>query len=141
MLLERWHVIRRAIERGYDVHGIWACFVRWSHDDVWEVDVEHPAYPRARGPEPKPEPLGEGVGTELKRLLALVGITASEGCSCYRHAVEMNRQGVEWCAANVDTIVGWLREEAAKRRLPFVDAAGRLLVKRAIRAARRSPAA
>ena len=130
----------RCRQRGYTIDEVAACIV--SRDgDVVTVDVDHPAYPRARGPEPKPEPLGEGPGTELKRLLALVGITASEGCSCYRHAVEMNRQGVDWCAANVDTIVGWLREEAAKRRLPFVDGAGRLLVKRAIRAARRSAAA
>jgi hypothetical protein len=36
------------------------------------------------------------------------------------------------------TIVGWLREEATKRGLPFLDAAGRLLVRRAIKNARKS---
>lgn len=50
------------------------------------------------------------------------------------------RQGVEWCEANVDTIVGWLREQATARGLPFLDLAGRLLVKRAINNARKAAA-
>jgi hypothetical protein len=50
----------------------------------------------------------------------------------------MDAKGIEWCESNVDTIVGWLREEAEKRKLPFVDLAGRLLVKRAIANARRN---
>jgi hypothetical protein len=43
-----------------------------------------------------------------------------------------------WCEANVDTIVGWLREQAEARGLPFLDIAGRLLVRRAIANARRN---
>jgi hypothetical protein len=78
-----------------------------------------------------------GPGTELKKLLATVGITASSTCSCNARAAEMNARGVDWCEANINIIVGWLRQEATKRRLPFLDAAGRLLVKRAIRNARR----
>lgn len=81
-----------------------------------------------------------GPGSELKKLLARVGIKASPNCSCNAKVAEMNRQGVEWCQANIDTIVGWLREEAGKRRLPFLDVAGRLLVKRAIRNARKDAA-
>ena len=77
-------------------------------------------------------------GTELKKLLARVGITASPDCSCNARAAEMDRQGVEWCEANVDTIVGWLREQAEARGLPFLDLAGRLLVRRAIANARRN---
>jgi hypothetical protein len=53
----------------------------------------------------------------------------------------MDRQGVQWCEANIDTIVGWLREQAAARGLPFLDMAGRLLVRRAIRNARKTPPA
>jgi hypothetical protein len=49
----------------------------------------------------------------------------------------MDRQGVEWCGDNIDTIVGWLREQAQARGLPFLDAAGRMLVRRAIRNARK----
>jgi hypothetical protein len=79
-----------------------------------------------------------GPGTELKKLLATIGITASPACSCNARAAEMDRKGCDWCEENIDTIVGWLREEATKRRLPFLDAAGRLLVKRAIRNARKA---
>jgi hypothetical protein len=78
-----------------------------------------------------------GVGTELKKLLALAGIVAAPDCSCNARAAEMDRQGVEWCEANIDTIVGWLREQAAARGLPFLDVAGRLLVRRAIRNAKK----
>ena len=79
-----------------------------------------------------------GVGHELKKLLAIAGITATPNCSCNARAREMDARGPDWCEANIDTIVGWLREEATKRKLPFVDMAGRLLVKRAIRNARKA---
>jgi hypothetical protein len=85
-----------------------------------------------------PAPPTHGPGTELKKLLAKVGITAAPDCACNARAAEMDRQGVEWCEANIDTIVGWLREQAAARGLPFLDVAGRMLVRRAIRNARRN---
>jgi hypothetical protein len=79
-------------------------------------------------------------GTALKSLLATIGITAAPNCSCQRHANEMDARGCDWCEQNLDTIVGWLREEATKRSLPFLDAAGRILVRRAISNARRAAA-
>jgi len=87
--------------------------------------------------EPPTQPT-HGPGTELKKLLARVGITATPDCACNARAAEMDRQGVEWCEANIDTIVGWLREQAHARGLPFLDIAGRMLVKRAISNARRN---
>ena len=84
-----------------------------------------------------------GPGTELKKLLARVGITAAPDCSCNARAAEMDRQEQQtpgWCEANLDTIVGWLREQAEARGLPFLDIAGRMLVKRAIRNASRANA-
>jgi hypothetical protein len=45
-----------------------------------------------------------------------------------------------WCEAHLDEIVGWLREEATKRGLPFLDAAGRVLIRRAISNARKEAA-
>jgi len=84
-----------------------------------------------------------GPGTELKILLAgwPLYITSTPDCSCNARAAEMDRQGVDWCEANIDTIVGWLREQATGRGLPFLDLAGRLLVRRAIRNARKAAAA
>jgi hypothetical protein len=80
-------------------------------------------------------------GTELKKLLATIGITATPNCSCNARARTMDANEARepgWCERNLDTVVGWLREEATKRRLPFLDAAGRLLVRRAIRNARKA---
>jgi hypothetical protein len=79
-----------------------------------------------------------GPGTELKKLLKRVRIVALPRCRCNKRAAIMDQLGCDWCEENIDTIVGWLREEAAKRGLPFLDAAGRMLVKRAIRNARRA---
>jgi hypothetical protein len=80
-------------------------------------------------------------GTHLRILLSKFGINADEpGCHCVSHAAKMNSHGCDWCDSNLDTIVGWLREEAGKRGLPFLDAAGRLLVRRAIANARREQA-
>lgn len=85
--------------------------------------------------------VSNGPGTELKSLLATIGITASPDCKCNRRAIYMDEQGCDWCEANIDEIVGWLRESAAERGLPFLDVAARLLVKRAIANARRKEAA
>ena len=84
-----------------------------------------------------------GPGTELKKLLAAwpFRITATSACSCNARAAVMDeRESSEpgWCDAHLDEIVGWLREEAAKRNLPFLDAVGRMLVRRAIAIARRN---
>lgn len=90
--------------------------------------------------EQRPAPIGRGPGTELKRMLSWIGMRAGPLCKCTERAEEMDaREAVEpgWCAANIDTIVGWLRDEAERRKLPFVDAAARVLVRRAINAAAR----
>lgn len=80
----------------------------------------------------KAKNVSEGAGTELKKLLRMIGITASSNCSCNSKALTMNARGPEWCASNMETIVEWLHEEARKRHLPFIKTAARLLVKRAI---------
>ena len=84
--------------------------------------------------------VSHGPGTEVKALLAKIGITASPDCKCNSRAAYMDKMEHEqpgWCEAHIDEIVGWLRESAAERGLPFVDIAGRVLVRRAIANARR----
>ena len=84
-----------------------------------------------------------GPGTELKKLLGRFGIHAEPGCACMARASLMDTNESRqpgWCEAHVDSIVGWLREEATKRGLPFLDAAGRVLVRRAISNARKEQA-
>lgn len=78
-----------------------------------------------------------GPGTMLSKMIKTLGIVMTQGCSCRRHAIEMNEKGNDWCEQNVDTIVGWLREEATKRKLPFFDAIGKIMVNRAIKKSRR----
>jgi hypothetical protein len=84
-----------------------------------------------------------GPGTELKKLLARVGITATPNCACNARTREMDAWGVDESAKpdRVEQAVGWLREEASRRGLPFLDAAGRVLVRRAITNARKAEAA
>ena len=79
---------------------------------------------------------GFGPGTELKKLLGHIGIYATPNCVCNERALLMDRNGCDWCAQNLDTIVGWLHEEATHRGLPFVNKAAALLVKKSIAKAR-----
>lgn len=87
-------------------------------------------------PSPPPQTLEQqdpdGPGTKLSQMLEKIGIKASPTCSCKARARLMNEKGYEWCEEHIDEIVGWLKEEATKRKLPFIDAAGRLLIRRAI---------
>ena len=129
------HLEARCRERGYTLAQVAPCIVDRKGDQLL-VDTSHEAYPRDYAPGFTPRP-SSGPGTELKKLLGRIGITASPTCGCTAKARQMDALGCEWCEANVDTIVGWLREEAAKRSLPFLDAVGKLLVRRAISNARK----
>lgn len=86
------------------------------------------------------EPPGRGPGTELKKLLARVGIVSSPDCSCNIVANEMDSWGPDECEKpdRIDYIVAAMRDNAVRRGLPFLDAAGRMLVRRAIANARRN---
>lgn len=143
----RSHLEARCRERGYTLDEVMPCVVA-QDGDQWTIDVDHPAYPRTPKPgfvPPIPEAAppslpSRGPGTELHALLGKFGLTAFGDCKCNSRAAEMDRQGVKWCEQNIDTIVGWLREQAEARGLPFLDIAGRVLVRRAIANARRKEA-
>lgn len=106
------------------------------------VPIAPVPYPQLPPPPPPPpqtlEDSPNGPGTILSKMLSKIGIKSTPNCSCRRRAVEMNNRGPDWCAENIDTIVGWLREEAEKRKLPFVDLAGKLLIQRAIKVSRKA---
>lgn len=78
-----------------------------------------------------------GPGSILAGMFSAIGIKAGPKCSCKKHAIEMNRNGIEWCENNMDTICGWLEEECKTRRIPYVDSVVRLVVKRAINKSRK----
>jgi hypothetical protein len=90
-------------------------------------------------PQPNPvTPIG-GPGTELSRLLHKFGISPTPTCSCRAKAAEMDRWGCDEAAKpeRIDEVVAVMRAEAAARGLPFLDAVGKMLVRRAIANARR----
>lgn len=135
----------RCEQRGYTLAEVMPCVV--SQDgDQWTIDELHPAYPS------KPKPVGRGTaapqqaptsgpGTELKALLKdWLGIQASPNCSCNARARQMDEWGPDLCEQNLQTIVGWLEEQARGRKLPFVRLAAEQAVKLAIRRARKKAA-
>lgn len=83
-----------------------------------------------------------GPGTELKKLLAAVGIHATEGCSCNAIAAQMDAWGSDECEKpeRMEWVLAGMRVNAASRGIPFVDLAARLLIRRAIHNARRANA-
>ena len=52
----------------------------------------------------------------------------------------MDARGPDWCLENIDQIVGWLREEHERRKilLPFSAVGARVLIRTAVRNARRT---
>lgn len=85
----------------------------------------------------------EGPGTELKKLLAKIGIHSSPTCPCNERARIMDAMEIKdpgWCEKNIETVVDWLQEEATKRNLPFSKLAAKMLIRRAIKNAKKKAA-
>jgi hypothetical protein len=124
------HLEQRCRERGYTLDEVMPCVVS-KDGDQWTIDTEHPAYPHVRK---------GGPGTELARLLKRFGIEPTPTCLCRAKAAEMDAWGPDECEKpeQMEEVISVMREEAKARGLPFLDAAGRLLVKRAIRNARKA---
>lgn len=78
-----------------------------------------------------------GPGTILTGMISTLGIKSTSNCSCRRHALQMNDNGPDWCEQNMDTILGWLKEESAKRNLPYIEMVAKAMVQRAISKSRR----
>lgn len=79
----------------------------------------------------------KGPGTYLKAMFSWFFLNPTADCPCEQHAKQMDDWGPDGCLENLDTIVGWIREEAEKRRLPFSEKVVRRLVKICIWRARR----
>lgn len=129
----------RCVERGYTLDEVLPCVVAQNGDE-WTVDTESEFYPRvSRLPEPPAPPTG-GPGTELSRLLKRIGIEPTPTCACRAKQQQMDAWGPDECSKpeRIDEVVAVMKAEAAARGLPFLDVAGRLLVKRAISNARRN---
>jgi hypothetical protein len=70
------------------------------------------------------------------------GIEPTPTCQCRAKAAEMDAWGPDECEKpeRIEEVVAVMRAEAETRGLPFIDVAGRLLVRRAILNARRAAA-
>jgi hypothetical protein len=129
----------RCNERGYTLDEVMPCVVSQDGDE-WTIDVDHPAYPRVSRLPELPAPPTHGPGTELSKLLKRLGIEPTPTCSCRAKAQQMDMWGCDEASKpeRIDEVVAVMRAEAEARGLPFLDIAGRLLVRRAISNARRN---
>jgi hypothetical protein len=84
----------------------------------------------------KPAPTTCGPGCQLRRTLAWWGIRDDGSCGCDSFAAQMDAWG-QSCWDHLEEIVEHLRGAAEKKGLPFLATAARILVARAIDAARR----
>lgn len=100
-------------------------------ETIWQEYTTR-SHGRAKGGDPT------GPGSQLKAMLASLGLRPAPGCRCNARAAEMDARGPDWCERNVGVIVGWLREEAERAGMPFVEIAARLIVRRAIRASQKA---
>ncbi len=88
----------------------------------------------------KPLPTTCGPGCQLRRSLAWWGIRDDGKCGCDSFAAKMDAWG-QGCWDHMEEIVSHLREAAEKKGLPFIATAARIMVGRAIEAARAEAAA
>ncbi len=78
-----------------------------------------------------------GPGCQLKRSLSWWGIRSGGGCGCDSYAAQMDAWGCDECWRRIEEIVEHLRGAAAEKGLPFIATAARIMVGRAIEAARK----
>jgi hypothetical protein len=135
----RLHLEARCTERGYTLDEVLPCVVSQDGDE-WTIDVDHRAYPRVSRLAELPSTPTHGPGTELSKLLKRFRIEPTPTCPCRAKAAEMDAWGCDEASKpeRIDEVVAVMREEATARGLPFLDIAGRLLVRRAIGNARRN---
>ena len=162
MKLRAFDVCFRAAQRGYTAEEIRPALSVALGNGFFDVDVDHPAYPKTARDGYKPpaglrsaaaamlaelgiedsvaKPPAYRCGTELKQLLKdWLGIESTPTCSCSSMSKKMDERGPEWCKSDegMAEILGVMRTEHAKRNtiLPWTDIAARQLVLLACRRA------
>jgi hypothetical protein len=166
MKLRAFDVAFRAAQRGYTADEIRPVLSVALGNGFFDVDVDHPAYPKTARDGHKPpaglrdaatamlaelgiedslaKPPAYSCGTELKALLKdWLGIESSPACSCNAMARKMDTLGPDWSEGEgMELILSVMRAEHAKRWaagktiLPWTDAGARQLVLMACRRAR-----
>ena len=133
---------------GYSVDEAMQCVISRSGENC-VIDTRSGFFPRLPKNYPRRgygstfrAPALHGPGTELSKLLKRFGIEPTPTCACRAKANEMDAWGCDECSKpeRIEEVVGVMREEAKARGLPFLDVAGRMLVRRAIANARKAEA-
>jgi hypothetical protein len=88
----------------------------------------------------KPLPTTCGPGCQLRRSLSWWGIRDDGSCGCTEFSAQMDAWG-QGCWDHIEEIVEHLRGAAEKKGLPFIATAARIMVGRAIEAAKAEAAA
>jgi hypothetical protein len=103
------------------------------------VEDERPEMPIIIWPKSDDEGKACGAGTSLKKILASLGITATENCSCNAMAAKMDAIGPDECEKIMEEILDWLRDQAQARGLEkfYFRPAVRIAVRQAIKKARK----
>lgn len=81
-----------------------------------------------------------GPGCQLKRTLSWWGIRSDGSCGCDSYAAQMDAWGPDECWRRLEEIVEHLRTAASEKGFPFIATAARIMVGRAIEAARKEVA-
>jgi hypothetical protein len=128
-------------ERGYALESVMDC-VTHQDNDMWTIDEHHPKYPKLKIDNnikvTKTVDIGQGVGSELKKIISWFNIHATPNCTCNQKAKIMNDNGILWCKNNQNIILDWLKEEADKRKLPFIKYIVKKIIKLAIHRAEKA---
>lgn len=113
-------------------------------DESYRLLIRKYRFPQAgnSGQVTRSKTQSDGPGAELSKLLKRFGIEPTPTCACRAKAAQMDAWGPDECSKpeRIEEVVGVMREEAKARGLPFLDAAARLLVRRAIANARKAEA-
>jgi hypothetical protein len=120
--------------------------IRFEDGVGWVIDIPDGAYwdlVRSYSPAEFNERVALyacGPGCQLKRSLAWWGIKDDGSCGCSDYAAMLDAWGPDECWRRLEEIVSHLRQAAEKKGLPFIATAARIMVGRAIEAARKEVA-
>jgi hypothetical protein len=122
--VRRWIVLHDTVSHAHkgedDGPGIFAALQEWLPESGWFVSYhtsdQYGLTVLARQERDRPAetihlwPPGFGPGTELKKILAALGIQPGPQCTCNARAAQMDAWGVEGCRARRDEIAQWMRD-------------------------------
>jgi hypothetical protein len=98
MKLHATHVMERCIQRGHSWDEITPCLTHDLGDGWYEVDVDHPAYPRAQ--KHGTQKLKSGLGDMVAAGLSAIGVTkelvskaVGGDCGCSKRQEQLNELG------------------------------------------------